>query len=291
MTGRLRIRPALPSDRPAMLEITRGVWEGTDYVPYVWDSWLGDPGGSVAVACLDGRPVGLQHQWVQPDGTCWLEGIRVAGALERQGIAQALVEYGVQWARERDCPAVRLSTWSGNPASGRAAEKRGLAVIASYVPLRANPDSASAADRSVRLALPSDLEQVEDFLVRAVARGRAGEFYSEGWTLYRLARDRLRLLLATNGVIVAGDGEIDGLAIATLAQPFTTLRVGFLAGSPEAVTALAGGIRRGAAEAGIVQIAAFLVPDEALLAAAGHAGFERRADSYLLLHELELREE
>src|SRR5690242_14867206 len=52
-------RPALPSDAPAVLEFTKFIWGGHDYIKYVWDDWLADPHGILAVAEYAGRAVAL----------------------------------------------------------------------------------------------------------------------------------------------------------------------------------------------------------------------------------------
>ena len=38
-------RPALPMDTPDVIELTRRIWEGEDYVPHVWAEGLQDPDG------------------------------------------------------------------------------------------------------------------------------------------------------------------------------------------------------------------------------------------------------
>ena len=37
---RVVIRPTLPSDTPDVLEFCKRIWDGHDYIPYVWDEWL-----------------------------------------------------------------------------------------------------------------------------------------------------------------------------------------------------------------------------------------------------------
>jgi len=46
---RLVCRPALPKDTPDVLELTRTIWDGHDYLPAVWDDWLRDYDGMLAV--------------------------------------------------------------------------------------------------------------------------------------------------------------------------------------------------------------------------------------------------
>ena len=38
-------RPALPMDTPQVLDLAKHIWEGHDYIPYVWNDWLADPQG------------------------------------------------------------------------------------------------------------------------------------------------------------------------------------------------------------------------------------------------------
>jgi hypothetical protein len=38
-------RPALPKDCRGVLDLTRRIWSGRDYVPNAWDEWLRDTGG------------------------------------------------------------------------------------------------------------------------------------------------------------------------------------------------------------------------------------------------------
>src|SRR5439155_1135470 len=105
------------------------VWEGGDYVPFVWHDWLDDPRGMVQVAARGEDVVGFQHLDVQPDGTVWLEGIRVDPDVRGAGIGSELLQAGIREARARGATAIRLATSSGNDASNRIAEKAGLTQI------------------------------------------------------------------------------------------------------------------------------------------------------------------
>ena len=48
-------RPALPKDTPDVMALTSRIWEGHDYVPFVWQEWLQDPQGMLAVAEYAGQ--------------------------------------------------------------------------------------------------------------------------------------------------------------------------------------------------------------------------------------------
>jgi len=59
-----------------VLELTRTIWEGDDYVPHVWGEWLADPQGLLAVAEHQGRVLGLGKLTRLSEDDWWLEGLR-----------------------------------------------------------------------------------------------------------------------------------------------------------------------------------------------------------------------
>ncbi len=83
----IEIRPARSEDREAVLAFSSHTWDWGDYIEYVWDEWLHDPQGMLFVATSDGQPVGVAHIRMLNKTEAWLEGMRVAPAFRRQGIA------------------------------------------------------------------------------------------------------------------------------------------------------------------------------------------------------------
>ncbi|TMC52693.1 MAG: GNAT family N-acetyltransferase [Chloroflexi bacterium] len=122
-TGELTIRPVRPADRDRVVEITRDVWEGHDYLARVFDRWVSDAGAAFQAAEMEGVVVGLQRLRPFAPGLVWYEGLRVASEHRRQGIARAMLEAAIDEARAqnfremrlatRDLPAVRLFEAAG----------------------------------------------------------------------------------------------------------------------------------------------------------------------------------
>jgi GNAT superfamily N-acetyltransferase len=270
-----------------MIEITRNVWEGNDYVPVAWDRWLDDPSGLLMVATVDERPVGFQHVGMLPDGSAWLEGIRVDEEARQLGVGQALLERGVEWAEMMGCPVARLSTSSENPASNGLAEKGGFHVVATFQPLLARAELAQRHTEPVRLAAPWDAPPIEQYLAAAFDWPEGSVFMTEGWTAYRVTADRLHALLGGHGVAVVGDGQLNAVAMTTCVVPFTTLRLGFLAGSDDGVRALYRWLRQQAARGGQNSVQATL-PVGPLIDLAHQEGFESAYAFQMLLHERRL---
>jgi GNAT superfamily N-acetyltransferase len=265
-----------------MLRITRDTWGGNDYLPYVWDEWLEDPGGLFMAAVIDGRLAGLQHAALMSDGTAWLEGIRVDPDLQGRGVGSMLLDAGVQWARTMACPAVRLSTSDQNPASNRMATSKGFLQVASFRTAEAE-QLLSGSPGDVRVGLPSELPAVFDFL-----QEQGAKFYTEGWTAYRLTPDRVALLLATGSIALVGEQALEAAAVATFTGRRPILRLGLLAGSADGMERIARWLPSRAAGAGLTAVRAQVLQKDGALEAMSAAGYRTDFEHAMLLYELGL---
>jgi GNAT superfamily N-acetyltransferase len=137
-------RPARAEDTPDMLELTRTIWEGGDYVPQVWQDWLADPQGILAVAEYAGHVLGLGKLTRLAAGQWWLEGLRTHPEYEGHGIATSLHAYLVDtWLRDGD-GTLRLATASFRKAVQHLCERSGFAKAAEFSPFRAPAQPGSA---------------------------------------------------------------------------------------------------------------------------------------------------
>lgn len=126
------IRPALPLDRDDVLEFTKHIWEGEDYIPYVWDEWLAAPEGFMVVAEYGGLAIGLGRlTYLAPD-QWWLEGLRVNPDREDQGIGSALNDYLLHHWLGHGSGVVRLMTASFRAKVHHLCERSGFSKIGEY---------------------------------------------------------------------------------------------------------------------------------------------------------------
>jgi GNAT superfamily N-acetyltransferase len=105
-------RPALARDTQDILEFTKFIWGGDDYISYVWNDWLADPQGLLAVAELGGRAVAMSKISLASKGQWWLEGFRVDPNFQGRKVGSRIHEYVDQWWLEHGEGAVRLMTSS-----------------------------------------------------------------------------------------------------------------------------------------------------------------------------------
>jgi GNAT superfamily N-acetyltransferase len=139
-TGRIHVycRPARPEDKNDVLALTKTIWDGGDYVPYVWDDWLADRQGLLAVAEWQGRAVGLGKLTCIAPENWWLEGLRTDPQHEGRGIASQLFEHLVGTWQETGGGTLRLSTHYENYPIHHLCERHGFDFVDEYVPYRAD---------------------------------------------------------------------------------------------------------------------------------------------------------
>ncbi|MFW9772463.1 MAG: GNAT family N-acetyltransferase [Promethearchaeota archaeon] len=116
----LYFRELKDDDIPQILDITKDLWEGEDYVPNVIKQWLRDTdclnyGGfkDKATTLL----IGFGRVKIFPNKTAWLEGGRVKVDLQKKGIGKALMKYAIDYAKKFGAKVAQYDTSSENVGS------------------------------------------------------------------------------------------------------------------------------------------------------------------------------
>lgn len=114
-----------------MLEISRDVWDGNDYLPEVFDDWAADPGATFQAAEVDGVVIGVQRLRPIARGVMFYEGLRVADSHRRQGVARAMLRAAIGEARSLGFDRMRLYT--ENPDAGQLFTVEGFKLLVDCV--------------------------------------------------------------------------------------------------------------------------------------------------------------
>ena len=109
-TEDLTLRPVRRADEERILEITKDVWEGRDYIPRVFDRWVSDAGAEFQAAEVEGVVVGVQRLRPYAPGLVWYEGLRVASTHQRRGIARTMLNAAIEESRQHGFREMRLAT-------------------------------------------------------------------------------------------------------------------------------------------------------------------------------------
>lgn len=124
---KLTMRRVELSDIKDILEISRRVWAGHDYLPSVIKEWLKDQNSYTYGAEVDGRLVGLDNLRLVENGrTGWMEGLRVHPDYRGKGLAYKLTNHMIKEGYRLKVQRLRYTTAVDNLASLKLAEKTGF---------------------------------------------------------------------------------------------------------------------------------------------------------------------
>jgi predicted PurR-regulated permease PerM/GNAT superfamily N-acetyltransferase len=235
------IRPVSPGDRAEVETVCSHIWDGTDYIPKVWDEWVADPVGEFTVLDLDGQVVALSKLTHIADGEWWLEGLRVDPAYRRLGIARALQDYHVELAERAGNGVIRFGTASYNVAVRKNAAHDGFTHVSSFVPFEASPLPGICPLRQLSR---DDLDAAWEMIADSPVKRAAGGLYEISWRWLPLTRERFTVHVDADEVwgIEIGN-ELAALAFLPNDPEREKLFAGYVDGSEEGITALALGLR------------------------------------------------
>jgi GNAT superfamily N-acetyltransferase len=221
-TSELTLRPMRAADRERVVEISRDIWDGHDYLPRVFDEWLMDAGAAFQAAELEGVVVGVQRLRPIAPNLVWYEGLRVASTHRRQGLARAMLASAIADAREQRFREMRLGT--GNADAVPLFESMGFRRL---VDVRWWRGLRVEGGEAARMPDPSEARKVWP----AIEKSPGIELYHGVPADFNGARDldadELERL-AKIGMLRVGPG---GRALAALREPWgNNLAVSFLAG-------------------------------------------------------------
>jgi GNAT superfamily N-acetyltransferase len=107
-------------DIPAIKEISKDIWEGDDYVPFVIDEWLQDKKSMNYGTFKDENKtelIGFGRVKLYNNDVAWLEGGRIKVSYQGQGIGKLQLGYAVDYAGKSGVKVAQYDTGSDNFAS------------------------------------------------------------------------------------------------------------------------------------------------------------------------------
>lgn len=123
----------MPEHKNEVLEMVKDIWEGDDYIPYVYDQWIADQNGLFVGAFYQNAIAGIAKLSFYEPSYAWLEGLRANPNLPVRGLANAFNKFFLKY--NSDNPSLKCMefiTYYANFASIHSAEKHGFRKIATY---------------------------------------------------------------------------------------------------------------------------------------------------------------
>jgi hypothetical protein len=189
-------RPIVQSDKPAIQAIASQTWEGSDYLPFVFDDWVADPQGEFVAVLLDGRLAGCGKMTFLTPTDVWFEGLRKDPAVKEKGVATAITaRFLALLAGRRDLTSVRFSTYFDNLSSITSNERLGFRRAASLswkslsgrsfdlasITLPGFGDGQATGGRVVQI---KDERSIRRFMESSPWLGASRGLLPEGWKVF-----------------------------------------------------------------------------------------------------------
>jgi GNAT superfamily N-acetyltransferase len=188
----LLCRPALPMDTPAVLALASLIWDGEDYLPYVWQDWLDDPGGILLVGEYDGKIVATGKLTRLAEHSWWLEGLRIHPGFEKRGFATHMFGSLLDACARLGGGMARLVTSSNRLAVHRMCARFGFTQVGNLSAYRA--PTRTAENWSPWPFIPLTTAQAAEAVhlaVNCTSTSLTGRFMDMGWQWQEPDPDRL----------------------------------------------------------------------------------------------------
>ncbi len=241
----IALRRARPEDREKVVWVESLSTPNLSYVPHVWEMFLGDDVGDWTVAEMEGEVVGCGKYTLLPDGSAWLETLRVVPQRQGLGVGKRLYEHWLRLSQEKGVETMRMYTGVRNAASRGLAERYGLRVVETFrgTLMEKQPEThAEYGFRQVR-----DPERATRLLMKH------GEAWG-GWLVMNRTIDTLTPAiythLAERGMVYTDPSTGSVVAVGARFMPRHGLHIGLFAGDAEACLGFAahkaaeGGVER-----------------------------------------------
>ncbi|MGV9169642.1 MAG: GNAT family N-acetyltransferase [Promethearchaeia archaeon] len=162
-----QVRPLRQIDIDDVLEISKQVWNGHDYIPGVVRDWLKDEDSFTICVEVENKVVGISNLRVIENGkTGWMEGLRVHPDFRGEGYANLLTDGLVEHAISIGIPRLRYTTVVENKASMALAERAGLEELFRMIVFWADVPEKINEVKNVnvqRISTDTLLESLEDY--------------------------------------------------------------------------------------------------------------------------------
>jgi GNAT superfamily N-acetyltransferase len=233
----IEIRDARPSDKLPLMSFIKDVWGGHDYIPSVWDSWIGDRKAKLIVVEVDGKQVGLSRMRFLPDGVGWLEGARIHPDYRRRGLASMMGEHLIQTGLGRGVGSYRLTSGSQNRAAHAQVKKAGFVEKARVSVYEPEGGARFKAQSGVWKAEADECSEIQSLLEESREYRLGARVYWDVFSAVTLTPDVLATLVRQGSVFRTEEGVAIGRIGGEGGEIWR--QICFVTGSPDGVTKLA----------------------------------------------------
>lgn len=120
------VRRIEKSDKEKVLAISSQIWEGGDYIEYVFDDWVEEKQNIFAGYFKDDQLIGFGRMCYLDEKNIWLEALRKDSQINERGVGYKIVEFYFNILKNRKIESIRFSTYFANLPSIKLNENLGF---------------------------------------------------------------------------------------------------------------------------------------------------------------------
>lgn len=229
------IRPARTEDRKTLINVEAGATPNLSYVGHVFDMFLSDPRGEFSVAEVDGQVVACGKFTVLPDGSAWLETIRVLPDFQGMGIGKRFYQRFFEIAEAETVTTMRMYTGTKNAVSRGLAERFGFQLAETFSGAQLDLPHDSSARKTNFQPVTDPAKAAELILPQADAWKH---FLVMNRTFYKLTSPLCGALIDA-GQLYVDEATNSAVAIGARFMPEAAYHIGFFDGDVAACLDLA----------------------------------------------------
>jgi GNAT superfamily N-acetyltransferase len=281
-------RPASEADTADVLELTRNIWDGEDYVPQVWVEWLEDPQGALIAAEYAGRVIGLGKLSRLSEADWWLQGLRVHPEFEGRGVASQLHRALVESWEATGNGKLRLATASFRKPVQHLCEQSGFEKVDQFTPFKAEalPPGGSSGPDHFRSLQSAELEEALYQALKSETLNASRGHIDLGWEWLPLRLEHLMRAVEEKRLwwwkgqsgLIAAYRDLEGESEPALMLSFSACRISVL---PQLLL----DFRRLAGAEGFSKAGWIASLNPGLMEGLAKAGFRRGWDASMYVYE------
>lgn len=136
-------------DENDILNISRSIWDGDDYIPFVWKKFVEDSNSFFRGIEVDKKLIGFSNMVIFNEDSAWFEGLRVLNSERGKGYGKLVSRSMMKFALEKGIKNFYFSTYYQNIESIKLHEKMNFRIIKKYKYLRKNVSDKSNCDEII----------------------------------------------------------------------------------------------------------------------------------------------
>jgi len=195
------LRKARDEDRGDVIWVESLSTPSLSYVQHVWNMFLNDSDGDWSVEELNGKIMGCGKYSILPDGSAWLETLRVVPQAQGLGLGKRLYEHWVKLSGEKKVKTMRMYTGVNNVVSAGLARRYGLTLAETF---HGTKMTEFQSERTPSFRKVTDVEEAKELLLPLEEKW--GNWMVMNRTYYRWS-PALCEWLTKNGMVYTDDDD------------------------------------------------------------------------------------